>query len=1440
MPEPPLLLADRVVGLDAAPGSMGTGTIWTETDVGHDSWYLHQDRMPAGILIESGQADLMLISYLGVDWLNAGERVYRLLGCELTYHGALPAPGETLRYDIHVDGHAAHGDVRLFFFHYDCRSQHGLRLTVRKGQAGFFTDAELADSAGVLWTPEEATPLPGAVLDPPVAAPAAQYSKAQIRAFSEGRAWECFGESHVITRTHTRTPRIQSGDMCLMDRVTSLETAGGAWGRGHMRVERDLSEDDWFLDGHFKNDPCMPGTLMFEGCLQAMAFYLAALGFTIRRDGWRFEPTKGEPFQLRCRGQATPSSRLLVTELFVHEVVAGPEPRLVADLLCTVDGLKAFHAERVGLELLPAWPLDSRPQVLDAIPDETGVASADGFPFGYQSLLACAWGRPSEAFGPMYSPFDSPRRVARLPGPPYHFMSRVTHIDGPIGVMKPGARIELEYDIPPDAWYFDASDARTMPFCVFLEAVLQPCGWLASFVGSALSVDRDLSFRNLDGTGTWTRELFEDAGTLRTAVEITKVSHTAGMIIETFAVEAFLGDEKIYEMETVFGFFPPEALARQVGLPTSDAQRAELTEPCAFGVDLKTRPARYCTGSLRLPHADLLTIDRITGFWSDGGEAGLGRLRAEKDVDASAWSFKAHFFQDPVQPGSLGIEALLQLLRFYMLETGAGEGMSAPRFEPLQIGAPITWKYRGQVIPENRVITTTLEITGRGSDSGSSDDGGEWATARGSLWVDGKRIYQMEQFGIRVVDGDGPDARRDPGVGGTVDPETDAWLADHRPTFTVPAVPMMAVVDALASRQGRVVGLRDVQIRRWWVVTEPSRWATTSEASGPARRRVTLTVDGETLATALVELGTFAEPPSVLPALKGALSADPYAEGRLFHGPAMQTLTSLRLGTRGASATLRADIAGGPDGALHPVLLDGATHAIPHDRLHLWDPSIDEDQVAYPARIPRLQLFGPAPRSGTVRCEVRYRGQIAPGFPAFRIQLITDRGVWVELELIEALFPKGPIGRADPLLRRAFLQGTGAGPRLSRYDGEQTRLSEAEVAGSDWLPGTVAAVYGTRDTEQVAIAEHIAGRVGIHPGTLPEALPINPADVHVARDGGDVLVTGPGAGPLDLSAVRDYWNRWFGIGRWLVEDLYYGLCQRFIGRVVLADPQAFEAVRGSSLLYLGNHQTGVESLLFSIVSSALAGVPTVTLAKAEHRETWLGRLIAHCFAYPGVEDPRVITFFDRQDKSSLVRIIAELAEEMAGPGRGVMVHVEGTRALTCREPVRKMSGAFIDMALKVGAPIVPVRFVGGLPVEPLQTRLEFPTGLGTQDLWFGRPLHPEELAGVPYGERKRRVIDAINSLGPGNDDEAPSAPDSTLATCAAVWQAERGVCHEHAVLAEVLRECPEPCAQTRALLGALDRADSVRGEGTVSGETVSGEETPADAWLAELARRLGG
>lgn len=693
MPRPPLLLADRVTALQAEPMSMGKGSITTQTDIGAEPWYLHQGRMPGGVMVEAGQADLMLISWLGVDALNQSERVYRLLGCELTYHGELPRTGETITFDIHLDGHAAQGDVRLMFFHYDCVNGSRKQLTVRNGQAGFFTDAELAGSAGCLWTPEGQEIVANPRLDPPRATSTrTSFDRAALEAFANGDAYACFGAGFEFARTHTRSPCVQSGDMLLLDRVSACEPRGGPWGRGYLRAELDIAPSNWFFDGHFKNDPCMPGTLMLEGCLQALAFHLAACGYTLEHDGARFEPVPELAYKLQCRGQVIPSSKLLVTEVFVEEIAAGPVPTIWADLLCTVDGLKAFHARRLALRLVPDFP------------------DADS-----EGLLASALGRPSRAFGTLYERFDGTLRAPRLPAPPYLCMSRIASVDGAQGEMRSGARVVAEFDVPRDAWYLDA--AGVAPFAVLQEAALQPCGWLSSWVGCALASEEELRFRNLDGRGTQHSEL-RGGETLSTQATLTSVSASGGMIIVAFDVRCTVGTREVYTLKTVFGFFPRAALATQAGLP-----RSELHETL-LGREPNTAHELADTSMLRM-------IDRVDGVWPEA-------IRAGKRVDAGEWFFKAHFFQDPVQPGSLGVQAMLQTLEQWLRVTQAAPAGVAPL-----LAREHTWKYRGQVLPHHGEVMVTLQVT---------ESGPDYAIADASLWVDGERIYEASGIGLRLRD----------------------------------------------------------------------------------------------------------------------------------------------------------------------------------------------------------------------------------------------------------------------------------------------------------------------------------------------------------------------------------------------------------------------------------------------------------------------------------------------------------------------------------------------------------------------------------------------------------------------------------------------------------------------------------------------------------------
>jgi 3-hydroxymyristoyl/3-hydroxydecanoyl-(acyl carrier protein) dehydratase len=103
----------------------------------------------------------------------------------------------------------------------------------------------------------------------------------------------------------------------------------------------------------------------------------------------------------------------------------------------------------------------------------------------------------------------------------------------------------------------------------------------------------------------------------------------------------------------------------QVGLPITPDHRALIDAPSNVLVDLTQDRSRSvararCASRTRC----CCMLDRITHYDPKGGKAGLGTAARREGRRPDEWFFKAHFFQDPVQPGSLGIEAMLQLLQF--------------------------------------------------------------------------------------------------------------------------------------------------------------------------------------------------------------------------------------------------------------------------------------------------------------------------------------------------------------------------------------------------------------------------------------------------------------------------------------------------------------------------------------------------------------------------------------------------------------------------------------------------------------------------------------------------------------------------------------------------------------------------------------------------------
>ena len=110
----------------------------------------------------------------------------------------------------------------------------------------------------------------------------------------------------------------------------------------------------------------------------------------------------------------------------------------------------------------------------------------------------------------------------------------------------------------------------------------------------------------------------------------------------------------------------------------------------------------FTSGSGRLPLPPMLMFDRITQIDENGGTHGLGKIVAELDVRPDLWFFECHFQGDPVMPGCLGLDAMWQLVGFYLTWLrlpGRGRALGAGEV-----------KFTGEVGPDVKLVTYEIDI----------------------------------------------------------------------------------------------------------------------------------------------------------------------------------------------------------------------------------------------------------------------------------------------------------------------------------------------------------------------------------------------------------------------------------------------------------------------------------------------------------------------------------------------------------------------------------------------------------------------------------------------------------------------------------------------------------------------------------------------------------
>ena len=147
-----------------------------------------------------------------------------------------------------------------------------------------------------------------------------------------------------------------------------------------------------------------------------------------------------------------------------------------------------------------------------------------------------------------------------------------------------------------------------------------------------------------------------------------------------------------------------------------------------------SRGELFGPGNAQLPAPNMLMMDRITKIADTGGEYGKGEITAELDIKPELWFFECHFKNDPVMPGCLGLDAMWQLVGFYLGWLGhPGRGRA------LGVGEV---KFTGQVLPTGKLVRYKINIKrviARGLVMGIAD---------ATLCIDDREIYTAKNLRV--------------------------------------------------------------------------------------------------------------------------------------------------------------------------------------------------------------------------------------------------------------------------------------------------------------------------------------------------------------------------------------------------------------------------------------------------------------------------------------------------------------------------------------------------------------------------------------------------------------------------------------------------------------------------------------------------------------------
>lgn len=345
--------------------------------------------------------------------------------------------------------------------------------------------------------------------------------------------------------------------------------------------------------------------------------------------------------------------------------------------------------------------------------------------YDYDEILEMTSGSMAKVLGKEYAALDNFKVRARMPLPPFLFVTRITKIDAKFGDFNSSCSIEGEYDVPQDC-VFSINSEEISPTVLAESSHIGI--FLAAYLGIDIKSNGQLRFRITDVSTIYKSENFPKIGeTVQIRFEVERFIKNGDITLMICNFEVYRNNKLIILNKQIGGFFTEKELHNSAGLPEEiykdvKALPVKMYKPICtkktFNCDevhafLQGNMAA-CFGNTLSSFAykvadNFMLIDRIIEIKSNGGKYGLGCIISEKDIDESFWPFACHFKNDPILPGTVMLEAMTQTSIFFQTYMGLYN-----RQKPVRISwkkdSMIKSQFRGEISKGKHTLRIRIDV----------------------------------------------------------------------------------------------------------------------------------------------------------------------------------------------------------------------------------------------------------------------------------------------------------------------------------------------------------------------------------------------------------------------------------------------------------------------------------------------------------------------------------------------------------------------------------------------------------------------------------------------------------------------------------------------------------------------------------------------------------